>query len=290
MHARNVLVSALLVLLVGCGGEAPLGLEVRINPSLAEDTDDLLAEVATPPANDDGSVTYSYAWFRDGALVGDYVDSVLPASATAPEEVWRVVVIPTMRGVAGEVGVATVVIRATDNSVDADEDGHPRPPEGLDCDDEDPDVHPGADEVCDGKDNDCSGGIDDADECVSWTGDWSLTLVGAETTDSFDLGSASDFLVRVELDDVAIIVTPAVQDNEAPVWNRTESITVTSSSVLEVVLLDEDSDGFGGSVNELIAEWSLSGSSLGAFLEANGTHQLDAANSNTWVTFQTTPL
>jgi len=161
VHARNALVSALLVLLVGCGGEAPLGLEVRINPSLAEETDDLQAEVATPPANDDGNVTYSYAWFRDGALVADYVDAVLPASATAPEEVWRVVVIPTMRGVAGEVGVATVVIRATDNSVDADGDGHPRPPEGLDCDDEDPEVHPGADEVCDGKDNNCDQLLDE---------------------------------------------------------------------------------------------------------------------------------
>jgi hypothetical protein len=33
----------------------------------------------------------------------------------------------------------------------------------LDCDDQDADIHPGADEVCDGVDNDCDGLVDDAD-------------------------------------------------------------------------------------------------------------------------------
>ncbi|MCB9694588.1 MAG: putative metal-binding motif-containing protein [Alphaproteobacteria bacterium] len=40
-----------------------------------------------------------------------------------------------------------------------------------DCDDDDPDVHPGADEVCDGIDDDCDGLVDDADPDVlatSW--------------------------------------------------------------------------------------------------------------------------
>ncbi len=34
---------------------------------------------------------------------------------------------------------------------------------GDDCDDTDPAVHPGADEICDGLDNDCDGAVDDAD-------------------------------------------------------------------------------------------------------------------------------
>src|SRR5690606_28002128 len=32
-----------------------------------------------------------------------------------------------------------------------------------DCDDADPDVRPGADEVCNGLDDDCDGAVDDAD-------------------------------------------------------------------------------------------------------------------------------
>ena len=31
-----------------------------------------------------------------------------------------------------------------------------------DCDDQDPDVHPGVAEQCDGRDEDCSGVVDDA--------------------------------------------------------------------------------------------------------------------------------
>ncbi len=45
--------------------------------------------------------------------------------------------------------------------VDSDDDGYPV---CEDCDDNDPDVHPGADEVCsDGVDNDCNGTADDRD-------------------------------------------------------------------------------------------------------------------------------
>ena len=62
---------------------------------------------------------------------------------------------------------------------DADADGYGIPsrpreacqkPDGYvdndnDCDDSDPDVHPGATEVCDGKDNDCDGQIDEGGVC-----------------------------------------------------------------------------------------------------------------------------
>jgi len=36
---------------------------------------------------------------------------------------------------------------------------------GNDCDDQDPEVHPGTAETCDGKDNDCDGTIDEGTEC-----------------------------------------------------------------------------------------------------------------------------
>ena len=48
---------------------------------------------------------------------------------------------------------------------DLDSDGWPV---GEDCDDTDPAVNPGAEEVCfDGLDNDCSGAVDDEDLCYS---------------------------------------------------------------------------------------------------------------------------
>lgn len=50
-----------------------------------------------------------------------------------------------------------------DDSSDNDEDGDGWTPQEGDCNDHDPDVHPGADEVCDGVDTNCDG-LDDADD------------------------------------------------------------------------------------------------------------------------------
>jgi hypothetical protein len=59
---------------------------------------------------------------------------------------------------------------AIDETFDLDQDGYLADDEAdcralggeLDCDDLDPDVHPGVDEVCDGRDTDCNGAVDDA--------------------------------------------------------------------------------------------------------------------------------
>ena len=53
--------------------------------------------------------------------------------------------------------------------VDADGDGYS---EQVDCDEADPQIHPGADEVCDGIDNDCDGFTDDDDADLIDGGTW----------------------------------------------------------------------------------------------------------------------
>jgi len=163
-----------LLLLSGCP-DAPLGLQVRITPSQPTQNDDLTAEIATPPT-DVEDVEYAYRWFIEGSEAPGLTEATLPSSETGVGEQWRVVVIPTVQGVTGEVGAADVVIREADTSIDADGDGEARPPEGADCNDEDPTIHPGAEEVCDGYDNNCDEVIDegfdlDSDGVTSCGGD-----------------------------------------------------------------------------------------------------------------------
>jgi hypothetical protein len=61
---------------------------------------------------------------------------------------------------------------------DADDDGWSA---GEDCDDGDPEIHPGAEEVCDGVDNDCDGEVDEG-LGTSWYEDFDGDGYGAPGT------------------------------------------------------------------------------------------------------------
>jgi hypothetical protein len=60
-------------------------------------------------------------------------------------------------------------------SIDKDQDGYPYE---VDCDDQNPDIHPDAAELCDGEDNNCNGLIDDEDPMVQGNTLWYLDSDG----------------------------------------------------------------------------------------------------------------
>ena len=68
-------------------------------------------------------------------------------------------------------------------SIDEDGDGYP-PEAGGDCDDGDPTVHPGTDELCDGVDNNCDGYVDEG--CPEDTGSIDDTGEASDDTGTFD--------------------------------------------------------------------------------------------------------
>lgn len=77
-------------------------------------------------------------------------------------------------------GVSDAATEKTDAPVDDDGDGYAS---DIDCNDDDPDIHPGAAELCNGKDDDCSGQSDE--------GETSDGVTFHEDADHDGLGSSS---------------------------------------------------------------------------------------------------
>jgi len=142
--------------------------------------------------------------------------------------------------------------RSDTSGADADHDGYAAP---ADCDDHDPDVHPGAPEICDGKDDDCSGapafGEGDVNgdgqlDCVHCdaAGFWQATkeladpsalqvaLDGLETGPTCDYSSATSYMF-LRLDNHNGYVEGVYTGRESAVTNQKPSDMNTEHTWLQ---------------------------------------------------------
>jgi hypothetical protein len=94
--------------------EAPAAPVIELSSGSATTEDDLRVVVISNAGDPDGdAVTYSYLWFKDGALVDDQVGDTVPADVTAKGEAWRVVVVASDGALDGPPAEAEVTILNT---------------------------------------------------------------------------------------------------------------------------------------------------------------------------------
>ena len=96
MTLRFSLFSLTLLGLAGCGskgGRAPTAPVIRLAPTDAVTTDDLVVSIVSESTDSDGdSITYSYKWLVDGLLRDDLTEATVSAEETAKGEAWSVLV------------------------------------------------------------------------------------------------------------------------------------------------------------------------------------------------------
>lgn len=110
--------------------------------------------------------------------------------------------------------------------------------DGTDCDDTDPDVHPGAPEVCDGDDDDCDGRADQG-EVERWYVDADGDGFGDPETGEWSCDPASGWVLDgTDCDDTDAEVSPAALEACNAVDDDCDGEVDED--------FDEDGDGFGG--------------------------------------------
>lgn len=88
----------------------PTAPAVKLTPAAPVTTDDLVATATGSTAPDGGSVTYTYEWHRNGAVVSNITGATVAADLTAKGETWRVVVTSWCGDTAGPAAEASVTI------------------------------------------------------------------------------------------------------------------------------------------------------------------------------------
>ena len=135
-------------------------------------------------------------------------------------------------------------------------------PEGFsaesgDCNDEDPEVHPNADEICDGVDNDCNGHTDGIDAIDQRTFYWDDDLDGYGDTDDTMTGctSAEGYVPYPDdCDDTDPLIHPSAPEMcDGYDNNCDELIDGPDSEDATPYYPDADGDGYGNPLEEQLS-------------------------------------
>jgi len=129
------------------------------------------------------------------------------------------------------------------SAVDADEDGSP---EDEDCDDGNPSIYPGAEELCDGLDNDCDGEVP-GNEYVDADFDG---VIGCEDCDDADPAISPNTVWYIDLDEDTYggrnATTTACEQPDGYVGNSSDCDDTDPQLNPDTTWLpDDDSDGYG---------------------------------------------
>ncbi len=136
--------------------------------------------------------------------------------------------------------------------VDADADGYP---EGVDCDDADPQVNPAVVEVCDGLDNDCDGTIDgpEATDAQTWYADADADGYGDARAVALGCTAPEGHVEdATDCDDGAATTWPGADELCDGDDNDCDGAVDEDSVDAPAWYLDADQDGFGDPLDAVV--------------------------------------
>ena len=131
---------------------------------------------------------------------------------------------------------------------DADNDGYDS---SIDCDDDNPAIHPGSTEICDGIDNDCDGNIDDG-----------VLISFFEDTDGDGFGNPVESTMACEVPNGYVTNGSDCDDNEPAAYpgnvETCDGIDNDCNDIIDdglgdLFFIDSDRDGFGDDSNTQLA-------------------------------------